>query len=248
MFHRPLLDLVAHSAGDELLEDVPGRLNKFSAGGRAFNSIFLAVRAGDAHPRLRDFFGALLDRDAPLSQGPTRSESRMRDILPERPECGFLDDVGRFLSKEDEGGRVRLSRRFIRVDIRGGQVTLTRHGLLDWDRPDDQDVLRHIAYGPSMEAKVPAYEVEVTPIVNLMLIYLRSEEFKGRSKTAPGAEEEEIFRRVVKFVRRQNGLRDPRALDPLKPYLSFLRWPQWRDAITRVRHSILRGKVKGPLE
>jgi hypothetical protein len=156
----------------------------------------------------------------------------MRAILPERPPDGFLDDVDHFLSKEDGTGHVRLSRRFIRVDVGGGQVTLTEHGVLDWNRPDHIDVLAHIAYGPSMKPSVPRDEIDVPTLVSLMLMHFNSE-------PSPAAENEDIWRRLVKFVRRENGLPDERELDRLKPYLGLLRWPQWREKFTRTRHSIV---------
>jgi hypothetical protein len=234
MFHRPLLDLVAHSPGDGPLQEVAERLKKWSAGDPGFDCVFRAVRSGDARPSLRDFFGDPIDRDATISDGGIR----MRDILPERPPDGFLDDVGHFLSKEDEGCRVRLSRRFIRVDVQGGQVTLTEHGVLDWERPDHVDVLSHLAFGPSMKYEVPRYELDVPTLVGLMLMKFKSESSR--------AEDEENWRRLVKFVRRENGLRDERDLDPLKPYLGLLRWPQWRDEFTRKRNSILVYHMSGP--
>jgi hypothetical protein len=212
MFHRPLLDLVAHSPGDAALQDIPGWLNEFSAGGRAFDCVFLAVRSG--HPIDRDDF-----RRPNLD---ARHSAR-------RPAVFWTTLVISFQRKMELGAR--FSRRFIRVDVRGGQVTLTEHGLLDWNRPDHLDVLAHIAYGPSMKPTVPRDEIDVPTLVSLMLMHFESE-------PSPAAENDDMWRRLVKFVRRENGLPDERELDPLKPYLGLLKWPQWRDKFTRTRHSL----------
>jgi hypothetical protein len=89
-----------------------------------------------------------------------------------------------------------------------------------------------------MEPKAPEHVVHVGRMVSMLISAVKSEE----RDPAPGVDVEETFRRMVNFVRRENGLRDERMLYPLKPYLGLLRWPQWRDLIFSARATIYTGR------
>jgi hypothetical protein len=57
------------------------------------------------------------------------------------------------------------------------------------------------------------------------------------SSWTPSTEDNKLFVRLVRFVKRGNVLKHEEALYPLKPYLSRMRWRQWCDYITEVRLS-----------
>jgi hypothetical protein len=219
IFHRSLFRVVARCPSALTLKDVPDLLNGDSAGGRCFSSVLSCSQSGAEMPSVRDFFGRPFDRASPL--------------LGDEAADGFVDDVGRCLAEMGDDKR-HLGRRFVRIAVSGGAVTVAERGVL----APDCAVLLRMKYGPSMKPKPVDTELPIPILVERLLWNAVGARPNPIPPTLTLSEEDAaMFERLAKFVRRGNRLPDKRALLPLMPYLSQLSWRKWCDRITDIRIS-----------
>jgi hypothetical protein len=229
MFHRPLLRIVASDGETRTLDELPGLLNESSGGGRFFNSVLIRAHPGAAIPSLRDFFAEPLAANSPIFGG--------RDgIGAVLPLGGFVDDLGDCLSERSGGDQGHVGRRFVRIAVSGGMVRVVDRGIL----AGDCEVVCHMKYGPSLK---PRLDTELT--VDILVDQLLREAVgviigvndQNPPAWEPSEEHERMFRRLVKFVNRENQVEDESVLYPVRPYLSVVRWRKWCDCITEIRMS-----------